>query len=114
MKISLITATYNSASTIRDTLQCIQEQDYADIEHIVVDGGSADDTLRIVAEFPHIAKVISEKDEGIYDAMNKGIAAATARWRCVDRSEGGAMDEHCDRQTCPSSARMGIPTAARP
>ena len=77
MKISLITATYNSASTIRDTLQCIQDQDYADIEHIIVDGGSADDTLRIVAEFPHIARIIAEKDEGIYDAMNKGIAAAT-------------------------------------
>ena len=77
MKISLITATYNSASTIRDTLQCIQEQNYTDIEHIIVDGGSADDTLSIVAEFPHIAKLITEKDEGIYDAMNKGIAAAT-------------------------------------
>ena len=77
MKISLITATYNSAITVRDTLRCIQEQDYPDIEHIIIDGGSTDDTLQIIAEFPHIAKVISEKDKGIYDAMNKGIAVAT-------------------------------------
>ena len=59
MKISLITATYNSAITVRDTLRCIQEQDYPDIEHIIIDGGSTDDTLQIIAEFPHIAKVIS-------------------------------------------------------
>jgi len=77
MKISLITATYNSADTIRDTLQCIQEQEYADVEHIIIDGGSTDETLKIVAEFPHVAKVISEKDQGIYDAMNKGIMAST-------------------------------------
>lgn len=77
MKISLITATYNSASTIRDTLQCIQEQQYEDIEHIIIDGGSTDDTLTIVAEFSHVAKVIAEKDKGIYDAMNKGIMAST-------------------------------------
>lgn len=77
MKISLITATYNSADTLRDTLQCIQEQDHPDIEHIIIDGGSKDDTLKISEDFPHIAKIVSEKDRGIYDAMNKGIAAAT-------------------------------------
>lgn len=77
MKISLITATYNSASTLRDTLQCVQQQDYPHIEHIIMDGRSTDDTLKIAGEFPHIAKIFSEKDKGIYDAMNKGIAAAT-------------------------------------
>jgi len=77
MKISIITATYNSATTVRDTLNCIASQQYANIEHIVVDGLSKDNTLEIVKEFPHVAKVISEKDKGIYDAMNKGVQLAT-------------------------------------
>jgi glycosyltransferase involved in cell wall biosynthesis len=77
MKISIVTATFNSALTIKDTLECIQLQDYPFVEHIIIDGNSIDDTLKIVSEFSHIAKVISEKDKGIYDAMNKGIGAAT-------------------------------------
>jgi glycosyltransferase involved in cell wall biosynthesis len=77
MKISIITATYNSASTLSDTLSCIQRQDHPDIEHILVDGRSEDDTLSIASRFPHIAKIISEKDNGLYDAMNKGISLAT-------------------------------------
>jgi glycosyltransferase involved in cell wall biosynthesis len=77
MKISIITATYNSAATVRDTLTCIARQQYPNIEHIIVDGVSKDNTLAIVGEFSHIAKTISEKDKGIYDAMNKGIQLAT-------------------------------------
>jgi glycosyltransferase involved in cell wall biosynthesis len=77
MKVSIITATYNSASTIRDTLNSVAEQTYSNIEHIIIDGLSNDNTLEIVKEYPHVAKVISEKDKGIYDAMNKGIRAAT-------------------------------------
>lgn len=77
MKISIITATYNSAATVRATLECIRGQEHPDIEHIIMDGRSTDDTLAIAAGFPHIAKIISEKDAGIYDAMNKGIAIAT-------------------------------------
>ncbi len=77
MKLSIITSCYNSADTIRDTLESVARQDYSDIEHIIVDGGSEDDTLAIVSEFTHVAKVVSEKDRGIYDAMNKGIAIAT-------------------------------------
>lgn len=77
MKISIITATYNSANTVRDTLTSIASQQYPNIEHIIVDGLSKDNTLDIVKEFPHVAKVISEKDKGIYDAMNKGIQLAT-------------------------------------
>jgi glycosyltransferase involved in cell wall biosynthesis len=79
MKISIVTATYNSAATIRDTLTSIQAQDHPDIEHIIVDGGSTDGTLDIVDDFPHVAKLISGKDEGIYDAMNKGISVATGQ-----------------------------------
>ena len=77
MKISIITACYNSSATIGDTLKSVAAQDYKDIEHIIVDGGSTDDTLEIVKQYPHIVKVVSEKDDGIYDAMNKGISLAT-------------------------------------
>ncbi len=77
MKISIITATYNSAATIKDTLTSIRQQDHPDIEHIIIDGGSTDSTASIVSGFPHVAKWLSEKDNGIYDAMNKGIALAT-------------------------------------
>jgi glycosyltransferase involved in cell wall biosynthesis len=77
LKFSIITATYNSGLTVRDTLNCIGQQDYKDIEHIIIDGGSTDSTLKIVSEFAHVSKIISSKDKGIYDAMNKGIAAAT-------------------------------------
>jgi glycosyltransferase involved in cell wall biosynthesis len=77
MKISVITATFNSASTIRDTLDCVRQQDHPEVEHIIIDGKSTDDTLIIVSGFPHVTKVISEKDKGIYDAMNKGIGFAT-------------------------------------
>lgn len=76
MKISIITATYNSASTLRDTLVSVSSQDYPDIEHLIIDGLSKDDSLEIAAGFPHVAKIVSEKDQGIYDAMNKGIALA--------------------------------------
>jgi glycosyltransferase len=77
MKVSIITACYNSAATVRDTLSSVAAQDYTDIEHIIVDGASADNTLAIVRKFPHVTKVVSEKDKGIYDAMNKGISLAT-------------------------------------
>lgn len=77
MTISIITATYNSAATIRDTLDCVSSQTYQDIEHIIVDGRSTDKTLDIVAAYPHVAKIHSEKDNGIYDAMNKGVGMAT-------------------------------------
>src|SRR5438445_513802 len=77
MKISIITVSYNSATTIRDTLSCIAAQDYPEIEHIIIDGQSSDDTLDIVNEFPHVSKIVSEKDNGLYDAMNKGVKAAT-------------------------------------
>jgi glycosyltransferase involved in cell wall biosynthesis len=77
MKVSIITATYNSATTVADTLLSIEKQTYLpNIEHIIVDGLSADNTLEIVNHFQHVTKVISEKDKGIYDAMNKGLSLA--------------------------------------
>jgi glycosyltransferase involved in cell wall biosynthesis len=78
MKISIITVCYNSEKTIDDTLLSVRAQTYGDIEHIIVDGGSTDRTLAVVAAVgAHVTKVVSEPDKGIYDAMNKGIALAT-------------------------------------
>ena len=81
MTISIITATFNSAATLRDTLDSILGQTYQDIESIIVDGGSKDATLDIVREyeprFQGRMKWISEPDKGIYDAMNKGIRMAS-------------------------------------
>ena len=81
MKVSVITATYNSGTTLRDTLESVLAQTYPDIEHIVVDGGSTDNTMELVREYePRYngrLRYVSEPDKGIYDAMNKGIGMAT-------------------------------------
>lgn len=78
MKISIITVCFNSDKTIADTLRSARAQTNADIEHIIIDGGSKDDTLSVVAaEVMLNHRLVSEKDKGIYDAMNKGIAMAT-------------------------------------
>lgn len=77
MKISVITVCYNSAATIRDTLRSVAEQSHPELEHIVVDGASTDQTADIVRQFPHVAHFICEPDEGLYHAMNKGIALAS-------------------------------------
>lgn len=82
-KFSIITVTYNAASVIVPTLESVRAQTYSNYEYILVDGGSKDDTVAIAKasgiEFAHI---ISERDKGIYDAMNKGIALATGDYLC--------------------------------
>ena len=78
MKITIITVAYNSAATIADTLQSVAEQTHPDIEHIVIDGLSKDTTLAIVrAHGAHVSRLVSERDSGIYNAMNKGLRLAT-------------------------------------
>ena len=78
MKVSIITATYNSAFTISDTLQSLNAQSYLDIEHIIIDGASKDNTLDLVRQqCSRVTKIICEPDRGIYDAMNKGLALAS-------------------------------------
>lgn len=78
LKISIITVCYNSAKTIENTIQSVVSQDYENIEYILVDGKSSDDTLKIIEKYKsNILKIISEKDDGIYFAINKGIAFAT-------------------------------------
>jgi glycosyltransferase involved in cell wall biosynthesis len=78
MKVSIITATYNSSSTISRCMSSVNEQTYPDIEHIIVDGASTDNTLEIIQrDCGRITKIVSEPDKGIYDALNKGIQLAT-------------------------------------
>jgi glycosyltransferase len=81
MKISIITVCFNSASTIADTMRSVACQSHLDIEHIVVDGASSDNTLAIVQAPPsRPSLVVSERDAGIYDAMNKGFGLATGEF----------------------------------
>jgi glycosyltransferase involved in cell wall biosynthesis len=78
MKVSIITVTYNSSKYLGDCIDSVVKQQYGNIEHIVVDGGSTDDTVAIIKRYEsHIAKWVSEKDEGMYDAINKGMKMAT-------------------------------------
>ncbi|MCB0640993.1 MAG: glycosyltransferase, partial [Phaeodactylibacter sp.] len=78
MKISIITACYNSARTIRDTIDCVIAQSYPDIEYIIIDGHSTDETLAIIQSYgDQVNHLVSEPDAGIYDAMNKGLQVAT-------------------------------------
>jgi glycosyltransferase involved in cell wall biosynthesis len=78
MKISVITVAFNSAKTIVDTLMSVATQTHPDIEHLIIDGASSDDTVEIVRMHARTqTRLISESDRGIYDAMNKGIALAS-------------------------------------
>lgn len=81
MKISIITATYNSESTLSDTVSSVLKQTYPDIEYLIIDGASTDGTIDLIDSYEPLfngkLKWISEKDQGIYDAMNKGLRMAT-------------------------------------
>ena len=81
MKVSLVTVTFNSDQTLRDTIQSVFNQTYSDIEYIIIDGLSKDNTVDIIREyepqFQGRLKWISERDNGLYDAMNKGIRMST-------------------------------------
>ncbi len=81
MKVSIITVAYNSSKTLTDTIMSVLRQTYNDIEYIIVDGASTDATINIIRQYEPLFKGrlhwISEKDNGIYDAMNKGIQMAT-------------------------------------
>lgn len=81
MKISIITACYNCSNEIEGTILSVIGQTYQDIEYIVIDGGSNDGTLDVINRYSDkITKIVSEKDKGVYDAMNKGLLIATGDW----------------------------------
>ena len=89
--ISYVTVTYNAAAVVQRTLDSVLRQDYPHIRHLIIDGASTDDTLKIVdnyvacsnaAENGHVVLVTSEPDNGIYDAMNKGLRSVTGDYMC--------------------------------
>jgi glycosyltransferase involved in cell wall biosynthesis len=78
MRISIVTVCYNSAQALSSTLCSVARQRYLEVEHIIVDGASSDNTLAVIRQDgSHVAQIISEPDSGIYDAMNKGLRLAT-------------------------------------
>ena len=77
MKVSIITVTYNSADTLQDCIDSVANQSYKNIEHIVIDGNSKDNTLEIIQNNNSVSRYISEPDNGLYDAMNKGLKLAS-------------------------------------
>lgn len=78
MKVSIITICYNSQETLEDTIKSVLAQDYTDIEYIIIDGASKDNTPKIIEKYKNsISHVTSEPDKGIYDAMNKGVKKAS-------------------------------------
>ena len=89
--ITYITVTFNAATVVQRTLDSVLRQDYPHIRHLIVDGASTDDTLKIVSDYVarsnaaengHVVLVTSEPDKGIYDAMNKGLRSLTGDYVC--------------------------------
>ncbi|MGL2472582.1 glycosyltransferase family 2 protein [Helicobacter pylori] len=94
LKVSVITACFNSEKTIEDTILSVLHQTYKNIEYIIIDGSSADSTLGIIQKYrDQIACVVSEKDKGIYDAMNKGIRRASGDIIALLNSDDFYVDE---------------------
>lgn len=93
---SVVTASFNNASTIRDTLDSIENQVFRDCEHIVVDGGSRDDTVAILQEYENRYDLtwISEPDAGISDALNKGIQRSNGKYILVIQADDYLIDRH--------------------
>jgi glycosyltransferase involved in cell wall biosynthesis len=80
-KVSIITVVYNSSDALKATIESITSQIYPNIEHIVIDGGSTDGSVEVANEYKdHIAYYLTEKDKGLYDAMNKGLRASTGEF----------------------------------
>ena len=78
MKVSVITVVRNAQETIADTIKSVANQTYSNVEHIIIDGASTDNTLAIIEQHKdQIASIVSEPDNGLYDAMNKGVLLAT-------------------------------------
>ena len=103
MKISIITVSYNSENTIETTFKSVLMQTYSNIEYIVIDGGSTDNTLKIAKKYSGIiTQLVSEQDYGLYDAMNKGISLATGDVIGLINSD----DLFCDKDALNKIAKI--------
>lgn len=103
MKISVITVCYDSQTTLERSIQSVVAQQWPEVEHIVIDGGSTDGTLAILERFrPHLAALVSEPDKGIYDAMNKGLLRATGEVVCFLNAD----DEYADASVLTEVAQQ--------
>jgi len=107
--LSVITVVYNNVRDIERTILSVLTQTYPNIEYIVVDGASTDGTLRIINRYRNIiTKIFSEKDEGIYDAMNKGLAAATGDYVIFMNSGDEFFDNYTVEKVFASSPNADI------
>lgn len=98
LKITIITITYNSAKTVRTTFESVRRQKYENLEYLLIDGGSQDGTLKIANEYSDIiTRIVSEPDEGISDAMNKGIRQATGNLIGIIHSDDALTDGALER-----------------
>lgn len=98
LKITVITITYNSAKTVRTTFESVRRQKYENLEYLLIDGGSQDGTLKIANEYSDIiTRIVSEPDEGISDAMNKGIRQATGNLIGIIHSDDALTDGALER-----------------
>ncbi len=94
LKVSIITVCFHAEKSIERTIQSVLSQDYAGIEYIIIDGASTDKTLEIIKKYEkRISKIVSEKDFGIYDAMNKGLPYATGDVVCFLNADDGFYDK---------------------
>lgn len=99
-KISIITVTYNCVDILESTILSVLQQDYKNIEYIIVDGQSTDGTIDLVSTYEtQITKFVSEKDSGIYDAMNKGLSLCTGDWVFFLNAGDVFYDSHVLSQT---------------
>jgi glycosyltransferase involved in cell wall biosynthesis len=109
-KFSIITVTYNAAKVLEDTIQSIVTQTYKNTEYIIVDGGSTDGTLDIIQKYKeHIHTVVSEPDNGLYDAMNKGIKLATGDYICFLNAGDGLHEDDTLQQMVHSITGTELP-----
>ncbi|WP_421796993.1 glycosyltransferase family 2 protein [Haliscomenobacter sp.] len=108
MKISIVTPAFNSAKTIRHTIESVARQTYSNVEYIIVDGGSQDATAKIVAQYPDVVDLfISEPDHGVYDAMNKGIRAASGDIIAILNSDDFYIHSHVLAQIATTFQESG-------
>lgn len=109
-KITIITASYNAATTIEQTISSIVHQDYSDLEYIIVDGGSIDGTVEIIKQYePYGIKWISEPDQGLYDALNKGIQMSTGDFiEIIGADDALAKEDTISRIACQLKSDVDI------